>query len=144
MGWGSEHVLSMHRALGSNPASRTNGKLYKVVAIFTPSLEGNCISCLSVGSYFTLTLGSDDDQDSLLVTETDLPRCCQGILSVIMCCLLHHKFFPHRIWLYLISSLPRECTQAHTALSAMGACPCGISPCVAGTHSLTQSLGFEV
>lgn len=52
--------------------------------------------------------------------------------------LLASQILPQCIWLHLISSLPRECTQAHTAPGVMGACLCGISLCVAGTHSLTH------
>lgn len=49
---------------------------------------------------------------------------------------LTSQILPQRVWLSLISSRPKECIQPHTALGAAGACPCGVSRCVAGdgTH----------
>lgn len=121
-------MLRMRRALSLIRAPRINGRLYKVVAIFTPAPEGDCMARLSIGSYFTVTLGSDDDRSSFLAAETDLPALprdlvCDHVLP------LASQILPQHVWLYLILSLPKECIQAHAALGVPGACPCGFPLC---------------
>lgn len=48
-GLGTRTCVKHAWGLGSNPASRINGKLYKVVAVFTAALESNHISRLQLG-----------------------------------------------------------------------------------------------
>lgn len=122
MGRGWEHMLAWQ-----GPAPRTNGKLSKMVAIFTPALEGNCMAYRSIGSYFTVTLGSNADQDSFLAAEAHLLWCCQGTLSAIMCCLLHHKFFPNVSGFICFPPCQRNASR-HTL--PLVPCPGSLSLCI--------------